>query len=92
VREYVAISDAAELEGQFARLEKTGVAGVKIDLKNRTDQQMIQFRRQAAKTAAEHHLMVEFQNGPTPDGIERTWPNVVSREDAAFKRLLASLN
>jgi hypothetical protein len=35
--------------------------------------------------------MIEFQNGPT-DGIERTWPNVISREDAAFRRLLGSLN
>ena len=90
VKEFVAISDPAELEEQFARLEKTGVAGVKIDLKNRADQQMIEFYRRAAKAAAEHHLMIEFENGPTPDGIERTWPNVLPREDAAFRRLLAS--
>jgi hypothetical protein len=91
-KDLVAITDTTALEEQFARLEKAGVAGVRIDLKNRADQQMIEIYRRAAKAAAEHHLMVEFQNGPTPDGIERTWPNVVPREDTAFSRLLASIN
>jgi alpha-glucosidase len=71
-------------------LEKAGVAGVKIDLKNRADQQMIEFRGRAAKTAAAHHLMIQFENAPAADGIEHTWPNVVPREDTAFRRLLNS--
>jgi hypothetical protein len=89
-KDFVSISESEELEPQFARLEKAGVAGVKVDLKNRADQQMIEFQRRAAKTAAAHHLMIEFQNGPTPDGIERTWPNVLPAEDTPFSRLLAS--
>jgi alpha-glucosidase len=89
-KELVAVSDSTDLEEGFARLEKRGVAGVKIDLKNRADQQTIEFYRRAAKTAAAHHLMIEFENAPTPDGIERTWPNVVPREDTPFRRLLAS--
>jgi alpha-glucosidase len=84
----VAITDTTALEEQFARLEKAGVAGVRIDLKNRADQQTIELYRRAAKAAAEHHLMVEFQNGPAPDGIERTWPNVMPPEDIPFKRIL----
>jgi len=89
-KEFVPVGDSVDLEEQFARLEKAGVAGVKIDLMNRADQQMIELRRQAAKTAAGHHLVIEFQNGPTPDGIERTWPNVLPAEDTAFRRLLDS--
>lgn len=89
-RDLMPINASADLDEQFARLEKTGVAGVKIDLENRTDQQMIDIYRRAAKIAAAHHLMVEFQNAPTPDGIERTWPNVLPREDTAFRRLLAT--
>ena len=61
---------------------------MKIDLLNRSDQQMIDFYRRAAKSAAAHHLMVEFENAPPPDGIERTWPNVLPREDGAFTKLL----
>jgi alpha-glucosidase len=62
---------------------------VKIDLMHRADQQMIGLYRRAAKAAAEHHLMIEFLNGPA-DGIERTWPNVVTHEDTPFRRLLNS--
>jgi hypothetical protein len=90
-KDFVPIGDSTDLEEQFARLEKTGVGGVKIDLMNRSDQQTIQLYRRAAKAAAEHHLMIEFSNGPPPDGIERTWPNVVPQEDAAFRRLLTTL-
>jgi len=87
-RDFVPIGDSTELEDQFARLEKAGVAGVKVDLKNRADQQMMDFYRRAAKSAAAHHLMIEFENAPAPDGIERTWPNALPPEDTAFTRLL----
>jgi alpha-glucosidase len=89
-RDLMPIKDSTDLNEQFARLEKTGVAGVKIDLENRTDQQMIDMYRRAAKTAAAHHLMIEFENSPPGDGIERTWPNVLLRDDTAFRRLLAT--
>jgi len=89
-KEFVAITDVTRLDEQFASLEKKGVAGVKIDLMNRVNQEMIGLYRRAAEAAAAHHLMIEFQNGPT-DGIERTWPNVLPREDPAFRRLLNNL-
>ena len=76
------------MEQRFSDFERRGEAGVKIDLLNRSDQQMIDFYRRAAKSAAAHHLLIEFENGPTPDGIERTWPNVIPHEDASFIRLL----
>jgi len=88
-RNLASISDATSLEEQLPKL--TGVDGVRIDLKNRTDQQMVEFRRHAAEIAAQHHLMIEFQNAPPPDGMERTWPNVLPREDRAFRSLLGRL-
>jgi hypothetical protein len=91
-KDFVSISDSADLEEQLGRLKKTGAGGVKIDLMHRVDQQMIGLYRRAARAAAEHHLMIEFLNGPTPDGIERTWPNVVPRGDTLFGRLLRSFN
>ena len=87
-KDFVSATDFEDLDPQFARLERTGAAGVKVDLKNRADQQMIEFRNRAAKTAAAHHLMIEFENAPPPDGIERTWPNVMPHQDTAFTRLL----
>ena len=79
------------LDEKFKELQARGAAAVKLDLENRIDQPMMDFRRRAAKSAAEHHLRIEFENGPPPDGIERTWPNVVVREDTPFARLIGSL-
>jgi alpha-glucosidase len=94
VKEYVPIPYSAgladHLQEELAKAEKAGARGVTIDLMHRADQQMIGLYRRAAKAAAERHLMIEFLNGPTPDGIERTWPNVVPREDIQFTRLLGS--
>jgi alpha-glucosidase len=94
VKNYFPITYSADLadhlEEELAKAQKAGAAGVTIDLMHRADQQIIGLYRRAAQAAAEHHLMVEFLNGPTPDGIERTWPNVLPREDTQFKRLLAS--
>ena len=96
VKDYVPITYSADLAGhldeELARAQKAGAAGVTIDMMHRADQQMIDLYRLAAKAAAGHHLMIEFVNGPTPDGIERTWPNVITREDTPFRRLLGSLN
>jgi len=89
-KELVTITDVAGLEEQFATLEKKGAAGVRLDLMNRVDQEQIGLYRRAAEAAAAHHLMIEFQKGPL-DGIERTWPNVIPQEDAAFQRLLQGL-
>jgi alpha-glucosidase len=60
--------------------EKWGVAGVKIDFMNRDDQWMVDFYHRVARKAAEHHLMVDFHGAYKPDGLSRTWPNVLTRE------------
>lgn len=69
-----------QMEQAFVLFEKWGIAGVKIDYMNRDDQWMVDFYHQMAKTAAAHHLMVDFHGAYKPDGLSRTWPNVVTRE------------
>jgi alpha-glucosidase len=69
-----------QMETAFPLFEKWGIAGVKIDFMDRDDQQMVEFYRKVAKLAAEHHLMVDFHGAYKADGIERTWPNVLTRE------------
>ncbi|MBQ0087671.1 MAG: glycoside hydrolase family 97 protein [Bacteroidales bacterium] len=64
----------------FATYEKWGVAGIKIDFMDRNDQEMVNWYRRIVKCAAEHHLMVNFHGAYRPDGIDRTWPNQVTRE------------
>lgn len=64
----------------FALYEKWGIAGIKIDFMDRDDQQMVNWYREIIKVAAEHHLMVNFHGAFKPDGINRTYPNMITRE------------
>lgn len=63
-----------------ALYESWGIAGVKIDFMDSDDQQMVNWYHQTVKTAAKHHLMVDFHGAYKPDGFRRTYPNLVTRE------------
>jgi alpha-glucosidase len=68
------------LDDALAQYERWGLAGVKIDFIDRTDQWMMNWYREVARKAAEHHIMVDFHGASKPDGSARTFPNVVTRE------------
>ncbi|MEO5926803.1 MAG: glycoside hydrolase family 97 protein [Bryobacteraceae bacterium] len=70
----------SQMEEAFTQFEKWGVRGVKIDGMNRDDVSMVDFYHQAATKAAEHHLMVDFHGAYKPDGMQRTYPNVLTVE------------
>jgi len=69
-----------QMDEAFPLYEKWGIPGVKIDFMDRDDQWMVDFYHRVARKAAEHHLMVDFHGAYKPDGISRTWPNVITRE------------
>jgi alpha-glucosidase len=69
-----------QIDVAFPQYEKWGIAGVKIDFLDRTDQWMVNWYRSTAKKAAEHHLMLDYHGAFKPDGMERTYPNVMTRE------------
>lgn len=67
-------------EKAFALYEKWGLAGVKIDFMERDDQEMVNWYETITKCAAAHHLMVNFHGAYKPTGLDRTYPNQVTRE------------
>jgi alpha-glucosidase len=69
-----------QMDVAFVQFEKWGVVGVKIDFLDRSDQWMVNFYRKVAANAAAHHLMVDFHGAFKPDGMRRTYPNVLTRE------------
>ena len=69
-----------QLDIALAQYEKWGLAGVKTDFIDRTDQWIMNWYRTFAKKAAEHHIMVDFHGASKPDGSARTYPNVMTRE------------
>jgi alpha-glucosidase len=67
-------------EKEFTRLEKMGVAGVKIDFFGGDGQSMMQYYIDILNDAVTHHLMVNFHGATLPRGWQRTWPNLMSTE------------
>jgi alpha-glucosidase len=57
-----------------------GIAGIKIDFMDRDDQQMVNWYHDIIRCAAENHLLVDFHGAYKPDGIIRTYPNMITRE------------
>lgn len=64
----------------FPLYNKWGIAGIKIDFMDRDDQQMVNWYHDIIQCAAENHLLVDFHGAYKPDGIIRTWPNMITRE------------
>jgi len=65
---------------EFARLEKMGIAGIKIDFFAGDGKSMIDYYQALARDAADFHLLVNFHGATLPRGIQRTFPNVMTAE------------
>jgi alpha-glucosidase len=76
------------MDEAFPLFEKWGIAGVKIDFMNRDDQRMVDWYRHVVELAAQHHLMIDFHGAYKPDGLRRTWPNLITREGVMGKEYL----
>lgn len=72
--------DKANWDAACALYKKWGAAGVKIDFMARDDQEMVNWYHRIVKTAAKHHLMVDFHGAYKPTGFRRTYPNLMTRE------------
>jgi alpha-glucosidase len=57
-----------------------GIKGVKVDFMQRDDQKMVNFYYEAAQKSAEHHMLIDFHGSYKPDGMNRTYPNALTRE------------
>lgn len=64
----------------FKTFADWGIAGVKIDFMDRSDQWMVNYYERVAKEAAKYKLFVDFHGAFKPAGLERRYPNVLSYE------------
>lgn len=69
-----------QMNQAFPLYEQWGISGVKIDFMDSDEQTMVAFYERALKKAAEHHLVVDFHGAFKPTGLNRTWPNELTRE------------
>ncbi len=64
----------------FEQMQIAGVAGLKIDFIDKEGIEQVQFYEAALKDAADHRLMIDFHGANKPTGINRTYPNELTRE------------
>lgn len=67
-------------EKEFAWCEKIGVVGVKIDFFSGDTELNMDYCIDLLKSAARHHLLVNFHGATVPRGWQRTYPNLLSTE------------
>jgi alpha-glucosidase len=66
---------------EFWELCRTnGVAGAKIDFFDHEAKEVIDLYDVILREAAEYHLMLDFHGANKPTGMDRTWPNELTRE------------
>jgi len=74
------MSNETERKNEFAKLEKWGVKGVKVDFFDTDKQGIVKLYSEILKDAADHHIMVNFHGASLPRGMERTYPNLMTTE------------
>jgi alpha-glucosidase len=64
----------------FDLCRDNGVAGAKIDFFDHEAKEMIDLYDAILREAAAHHIMIDFHGANKPTGMDRTWPNELTRE------------
>jgi alpha-glucosidase len=59
---------------------KWGVAGIKVDFMQRSDQLVMNYYHKVAREAAKRKMLVDFHGDQKPASLTRTWPNLISAE------------
>ena len=72
--------DSAVYTRDFPMYAQWGIAGLKIDFIDRDDQWAVKWYEDVARTAVQNHLLIDFHGAFKPTGLERTWPNQITRE------------
>jgi alpha-glucosidase len=74
------VKDPAARKEYFRKAVAIGVVGIKIDFPPQCNHWWSNWYYDTARDAAAYKLMVDFHGANKPTGMERTWPNVLTRE------------
>lgn len=74
------LRDAEARKEFFRKAVEAGVVGIKIDFPPPCSRTVANWYFDTARDAAEAHLLVDFHGANKPSGMDRTWPNVLTRE------------
>jgi hypothetical protein len=74
------MSDQQARRTEFARLQKLGVKGIKVDFFDSDKQGVVRRFPEILADAAKYEIMVNFHGATLPRGLERTYPNLMTTE------------
>lgn len=69
-----------DIDGLCKKYADMGIKGFKVDFLDRNDQKMVASCYEMAAIAAKYKLMLDFHGMFPPQGLQRTWPNVINFE------------
>ena len=69
-----------QMDQAFPLYQQWGISGVKVDYMDRDDAEMVDWYEKVVEKAAQYKLLVDFHGAFRPDGLRRTWPNLITRE------------
>jgi alpha-glucosidase len=64
----------------FELCRRNGMAGAKIDFFDHEAKEVIDLYDALLREAAQYHLVLDFHGANKPTGVDRTWPNELTRE------------
>jgi len=70
----------SKLDEALATYEQWGLAGLKVDFMERNDQEMVNWYHKLLSKAAKHHLLINMHGAYPPNGLGRTYPNLITQE------------
>jgi len=68
------------LEEALDRYASWGARGIMMDFMDRDDQKMVRLYEHVAREAAKRHLIVNLHGAFKPTGMQRAYPNMLTRE------------
>jgi len=69
-----------QLQPALDQYAKWGVAGIKVDFMQRSDQLLINYYHKVSRETAKRKMLVDFHGDQKPATMTRTWPNLISTE------------
>lgn len=69
-----------QMDQALAAYEQWGIAGIKVDFMDRSDQDIVDYFHKVLSKAADHHLLVDLHGAYAPSGLLRTYPNFITQE------------
>jgi len=69
-----------QLEKALDQYAKWGVAGIKVDFMQRSDQKLINYYHKVSRETAKRKMLVDFHGDQKPATMTRTWPNLIGTE------------